>query len=97
LGPSKELKSLPVRDPYLNIHRKGLRRLHAICGRARQLPNDFNFDVVGIIPPTSHDPAPYFTALSDVYRVTCGTQVVALKRIRVSRDENVEMRKVRRS
>jgi hypothetical protein len=64
-----------------------------MCGRAQQLPNDF--DVVGIIPPTSQDPAPYFTAISDVYKTTYGTRVVALKRIRASRDENSEMRKVR--
>jgi hypothetical protein len=64
-----------------------------MSGRARQLPNDF--DAVGIVPPTSQDPPLYFTPHSDVYKATHGTRVVALKRIRISRDENVEKRKVR--
>jgi hypothetical protein len=75
----------------MDIHRKGLRRLHDLCGRVQRAPSAF--EVIDTFQPRTPDPQ-HYTALSDVYRTTDGTRTVALKRLRASQNEASALRKV---
>jgi hypothetical protein len=83
---------LPIQEPYLIIHRRGMRRLREICGRAERLPNDM--EVVDDFEPTTKV-AQCCSGHSDVYKTQNGTHVVALKQIRANQTVSPTIRRVR--
>lgn len=85
-------KALPLVPPDSSIYGRGVRSLQALCRRSELLPGSCrllstNIALLDQYPISS-------SAMSDVYRAQCGSRDVAVKSLRVHKDNRAEVEKV---